>query len=543
MIKINRIAMIACAIFVFAGIANACTVSDPAFQVLGVTWGNSTLHFEAGPGSNYAPLTVTMGYYGGTCNLYNVKGFIQLSPPFTSFNGSSYVTYYIPEVAANSTFSLTFRLDISNSTSAGQNLTFSYPLYVYWNQTSSFRNSQEYNIDVPLKGSVELQFNTFNRSIDGEGFDNISVMIVNKGTGIAHNISMELGQVQGVSIASQPTTVKELLPGAAANVSFSAYISQIGGGTVLQIPSNVTYYDAYGYEQRSSQELGFYTGYGSGYPVTISLNPGSIYAEVPETVNIVVQNNGDAKINNVYAEIVGSSSVSVLSPNEWASMGTVAPHSSANLQASIFSTSTTGVSPLQLMLEYSIGGKVQSLNKTYNLLTPGLIELEQVSSSVIPARPTAGGIFSVTATLDNVGPSTAYSVKATPELSDGIRNLGANSTFIGNVQADTPTSFTLSFLAPSKEGAYSIPVVLSYLNNLDNISQQIVYFNFTVASSGNAISGAGPVAIAGSTGAAAYGYRKSGGGLGIVVIVVIIIIAAAALLIWKARKKKGRRGK
>jgi len=118
--------------------------------------------------------------------------------------------------------------------------------------------------------------------------------------------------------------------------------------------------------------------------------------------------------------------------------------------------------------------------RNIGLLSQGLIDLQMVDYSILPEKPTIGQIFSVTVTLTNIGTIVSSAVTATPHPPSDFKMFGSNSIFIGDMQVNTPTTFTLSILISdsTKPGRYHVPIELTYFDNLRN--QYSVTRNITV---------------------------------------------------------------
>ncbi|MCJ7770852.1 hypothetical protein MUP37_04665, partial [Candidatus Bathyarchaeota archaeon] len=145
---------------------------------------------------------------------------------------------------------------------------------------------------------------------------------------------------------------------------------------------------------------------------------------------------------------------------------------SAQVAIRAFAPTTTASSALlQIYLKYYDNDEVLTQEtRTLGLLSKGIIDLELVDYSVIPKSPSTGQIFSITATMTNTGTVTAYSLTATPNLTSAFKIFGSRSIFIGDVQANTQTTFTLSLQVDNKTapGDYLIKVELSFSDNLRN---------------------------------------------------------------------------
>lgn len=85
----------------------------------------------------------------------------------------------------------------------------------------------------------------------------------------------------------------------------------------------------------------------------------------------------------------------------------------------------------------------------------------------MPEVVSVGRPGSVTITLVNVGTTTATATYIIPVETEYVRPL-TRSTFIGNVQVNTPTTFTISFMVEKKPRGevVTLPLVVTYMDNL-----------------------------------------------------------------------------
>ena len=105
-----------------------------------------------------------------------------------------------------------------------------------------------------------------------------------------------------------------------------------------------------------------------------------------------------------------------------------------------------------------------------NLLISEQVQLQLIQSIQIPSIATKGDIVSVTGTLVNRGAGTAYGVIVYENAQSNFIPISGNTYYIGNIAPNSLVTFTFSFLVSnsSKAGNYTIPVVISYENNLNH---------------------------------------------------------------------------
>ncbi|MEM0265032.1 MAG: hypothetical protein QXP13_03485, partial [Candidatus Methanomethylicia archaeon] len=143
-------------------------------------------------------------------------------------------------------------------------------------------------------------------------------------------------------------------------------------------------------------------------------------------------------------------------------------------------TSATG--SLTIVVSYYDTEKQISRSETnqFTILLKGFIEITLTDVTIIPSSPRPGSPFSITITITNTGTSTAYATHAIPILENlPIQPFGSRSVYIGNVDVNMPTTFTLNLqLLNTTQSQVKLPVMLRYMDNLRYISN--VIFNITI---------------------------------------------------------------
>ncbi len=539
----NRMLLLAFGIVLlsFGAVGAACTnPSESSIKILGVQWGNSTHPIAAGPGSRDVPLTVSMESFGNNCALSNIEGTMVTYGGVSNFNGSTYARYFLSGADAYSIFYMVFYLNIASNASVGQNTIESFPIYIAWNytQNSTIRNTQELNVSIPMRGSPSLAFSVPSPSLVAGQTNNVTVQVANKGTGYAYDIGMSVASSPVINLIGQPSTVSELAPGATANILFSAYVSPTLQGDDVTLNLNTHYIDPYGYNETNTSAAGVYVLQGQG-GVSVSASDQSLFSGEVNNANIIITNNGDSPISSIYVTLAPSSSLSLIGSDGYALIPLIGAHSNATIPLEMYPSTSGTVANLGVELSYSGG----SVSRTLSFLTPGYINLSTVSSTVLPAAPQIGEIFTLTSTLDNLGSETAYAVTVTAHPPKGIRTVGQNSSFIGDVAADTPTAVTLSFTAEQgvSPGSYAIPVTFSYVNNINQKLNQTLNYTVDISQASAPVNSTGQGHVVTANGKTYY-VNGGGGGTIIGVIIVIIVVAIVAYLYIRRRKNsKGRK--
>ncbi len=471
-----------------SGVANALncqTLTAPNFNIIGVTWGNATNPALAGPGSRDVPLVVTLQSFGNACDLYQVVGTINLYGQISNFNGSYTAKDYIQELPPTSIFTMTFYLNIANNTAVGQNAILKYPFYISWNYTNSTtRNTQSYVLQIPMKGYPVLNFTLADPSLVVGEINNITLKLSNTGNSYASNISTKVSSSSSISFISQPGKISLLNPGESNTISFYGYISPSLSGQPVILTVTSHYINPYGYNTTVINDVGAYASPNPSTTISISASNASLLVGKLQNLNITVSNYGKYTVDNITLLLNPVSPLSVIGNDNLLFIPKLAPGESDDIPIILYVQSTTSpVADLEITLSYIQNNQAQTSSRSISFLTPGYINLTSISSILIPNPPHAGQIFSVTATLDNVGSQSALAATVTSSPPDGMTIVGENSTFIGSIPVYTPTAFTISFL-PSKTmnpGVYSIPVTVSYLNNLNQRLNSSFVFDVNIS--------------------------------------------------------------
>lgn len=267
-------------------------------------------------------------------------------------------------------------------------------------------------------------------------------------------------------------------------------------------------------------------------PLTISILPKVLISGKIENITLNLTNNGKTALNyiSMHASVPNMDGTFLgIQPIQ---VRTIAPRNSVNLGESVFIYSNASQSfPMNFSISLYNGTQIEQIAYNPIVLSSGIINITPSSVTISPQKPTAGGIFSISLVLTDVGTAGASTVTVTPLPTAGFEAYGSNSTFVGDMQADvqTPVTLTLTSLTSLKAGNYVIPVRINYLNNLrQNLSTTVEV----------------PVAVGGSAStfnalsAAARQYGSSRGSTSLILVAVLAIVAIVFIVLF-LRERKG----
>ncbi len=536
-----RIATLAFGILMMLGMTvNATTycstLSGSNFKIISVIWGNSTHPVAAGPGQRDVPLTVTLESYGNQCELQGVQGYLQLYGGFSNYNGSAYAESYQATVQPYSTFSMVFYLNIADNVTAAPNKTFTYPLYISYNYTNeTSRNTQFYNLAIPFGGAPQLSFNVKNHALVAGAINNVTVEVTNSGSGYASDVSATPTQSSNISLVNQTKTIPSIAPNQTKNISMYLYVSPGIAGQATTLPLNTQYITPYGYNTSSTVDLSVYALPISQSEIVVSASTYDLVSGSVDYTNITIKNNGSSQISNLTVQLSPQSPLALIGSDGFYNIPSLSPGETYIIPVQLYlSSSTNTVSSLVVNLDYA----TQTSSRTLSFLAPGYINITSVSTTLLPSNPSVGSIFSLTSTLNNLGTTTASSATVTAYPPNGLTIVGQDTTFIGSIPTDTPTAFTMSFIVSqnAKPGRYTIPVTLTYSNNLNQRENTTFQYSVNVSAYGpNTVIGDQEQGQTGSGGVVVS--KNSGTGL-VIPIIIVVIIAAVAYYLYGRRKKR-----
>lgn len=558
--RILRTSLLTVAIVMLAlGVASAAsscqTWSTPNIKVVSITWGNSTHSVSAAPGNRDVPLTVTLESYDTNCELQNVVATLSPYGGITDFTGASTSVVYLQDIQPPSIVNLVFHLNIGSNVSMGPYDSATYPLVLSWDSDNGSTNvQQQLNVQVPLEGAANLSFKTSAPDIIAGKITNVTISVSNTGSGIASDISTTASSSAGVSLLSQPQLIPTLAPNETKNVTLQLYIapsqagnSQAGASVILGLDTH--YINPYGYNTSISNNLGLFASLPSPASVLVSVQNQTLVSGKITGMNLTVFNSGTDPITNLSVVLTPVSPLSIIGSDNLNTVPKISPGESANLPITLYvQSSTSAVSTLDISLVYVLDNQQVTTSRTISFLNPGNVNATLVSTVVSPSVPTPGQIFSITSTIENTGSQSATAASVSPEPPKGITILGENTTFLGSIAVDTPTAMTVSFtVSPSaKAGEYTIPVVLSYLNNLNQRQNKTFYYSVQVGSAITGASGSTVVTTSNSSyrhgnfssSPAYYQSRRSNFLIYIAAAAVVIIVVAGGVGYYLYRKGK-----
>jgi len=225
-----------------------------AFEITGTAWGTSTAPLSPGPGSQDAPLIVTL-LYQGACSLTVASFELGLSNPIVGTNGDNEPTTYEVNLASDTAVSETYYVNVVSTASLN---TYTFPLYVVYSNSYYTSISQTLEVSVPLKGTVALSFAANVPYLVAGAVNEVTVSVSNTGSGNASLITPQATPSGQLSILNQLSQIAELPPGTTVNQTLRIFVPSSLLGSAASVTLSASYDDAYSVSRAATQMLGFY---------------------------------------------------------------------------------------------------------------------------------------------------------------------------------------------------------------------------------------------------------------------------------------------
>ncbi len=372
-------------------------------------------------------------------------------------SGSLLIVIYIPPTAQQSPLSLSITLSYIDP-------------YGYLRSYS-----QQLGFYVLMSEQSLLIVNVSSNTIQ-PGFNNVSLYIVNRGSTPIYNLFLTVTPASPLALVNSDGRiyVGDLVGGGSWSSQLVIFMAR-PAATPQQMYSTgnvrvtLTYYDQSGSLKTETRDL-FLIIYIPPIvsPIEVSLDPQVLVTGIINNASIYIRNTGSQGIDNITVSISTAGQLSIIGSGSFQVRRLSAGEQIAIPLKIYIPATASPTASLQVGLGYYLSGAFYQDTKILGVISRGIIEIMVTDYTLIPETPSPGQVFSITVTLTNQGTITASAVTAIPQQVQGFRLFGSRSVFIGDMQVNSPTIFTITLIAlnTTSPGRYEIPVQLVYYDNL-----------------------------------------------------------------------------
>ena len=253
---------------------------------------------EVDPGDGRVPFTISMANVG-TADITGVRGELYMPFGFSSIDddGPTIQANAESNVRAGEIFSITFFVDLSDELDINQ-----YPATVkvdYSRIRESGVRMDYFGFDFRVTGSGVINVNAQHPFLTALQHNTFGIIISNNGTAPISGVSAEIAEFSDSKVAIPETDwpVGSIKPGETRHLSGSIYVPDLSG-EILQLPLEITYFDAYGEQHTITRNVDFYV------LGLIDIRVGDVdVLEVSDTPTITGQITNEGNENALYGSI------------------------------------------------------------------------------------------------------------------------------------------------------------------------------------------------------------------------------------------------
>ncbi|MEM1611048.1 MAG: hypothetical protein QXQ57_05335 [Sulfolobales archaeon] len=309
------------------------------------------------------------------------------------------------------------------------------------------------------------------------GFNNLTLYLANNGDTPLYNLTLYITPTTPIALINSDGRyyVGNLDAGKSWFTTLTIFTTRSSPTpqqtyNIADLKISITYYDTTGYlraENRDIYLIIFTQPLTS--PISLDLEPQVLVTGKINNATLYIKNVGQDTIENlgVAISILGGQ-VSLIGSSV-TQIPRLSPEASLEVPLQIYVPPAASPSAtIQVDLSYYVEGVLFHETKGIGIVSRGIIDIKVTDYTIIPERPSPGQIFSITVTLTNLGTITASAVTASPISTQNIRVFGSRSVFIGDMQINSPTTFTVTFTISNSTppGRYEIPIQITYYDNL-----------------------------------------------------------------------------
>jgi len=464
-------------ILVISSLSCSASAENGDFTVIDSYWGTDQ-RVEVAPGETATLTIILRTEFHGTVK--NIEANLTLPSNFQSIGGSQKVTAtYSTGLAQGSLLKLLFPMYITPEAHIGN---YSAELEIrYYQENIVWKEPPRVRVKIffNITGRPEIKLQTSNFELR-EGKQITSLELKNIGEAKAYNLKISEISSSNVIIGDY-FYEGSIEAGKNQSIDLNLMVPPGTEGKAVTALVKGSYYGPLNAAYQFSQSIQFIIKQVEAKPIiSIYLSSSELSIGKSENLTIFLKNTGLHDVSGVRVSLTADSILKLFTVSE-NYIENIESKKETTLPVQIYVPSTTQAATSTLTVSITYFDEVTRLTDYYdqkfNLLLRGFIDISLTDVTVIPSSPRMGSSFSITMTVTNIGTSAASAAYAIPSLENlPLSSFGAKSSYIGNVEINSPITFTLNLQANnSTMKDIVLPVTLKYMDNLRTIHEE--YFN------------------------------------------------------------------
>ncbi len=430
-------------IVIVLGIMNLSSAQSlNQFSVINSYFGTNGNQIYPVPGQQDVPFTIVLQntynakYVNASFMLYNFNS------GFKPTNGQNSVTESMPIIDPDQQFSITFYVNIPSYAKES-----TYDLDLQIESNGSFSNEDTILVPFQYGGVPKLHYSLEPSTLIPGKINNVTLNITNDGSANIENLQINLNNNEGISLLNSINEISNLNINSSAYKNLSFYVPDSSASSTADFIATSSILNGYG--QPQILNYSFSIPVGSTPILLLNQTDTSAYIDSSTPLSFKLSNIGSSNITNVEVSFdIGDISGASVVNNITEYFPVIKANSSINYTPVISSgpsVSEGGYSgDITVSYENSLGQELSQqfpIGFTISGLSNLVIQNSQTTSIELPSNEI---IATLSGTFVDEGSDNAYYTTLYGYLEEGNKIIGSNSTYIGEIQTDSPMPFSIS---------------------------------------------------------------------------------------------------
>lgn len=463
-------------LFSIVGIEVQPALASGNFIVAQVVWGTPSNPVSVGPNVGNQILTVVLQYLGFG-QVTGIRSYIELPAGFTNTTGGNQTWAYAQSASPGSLVTLQYTINIGN-VSLG---TYYANLYVMYSSTT-----ESYQIRFDVKGIVEFEANSSFFELVPGVINNVSLTLINKGTGNASSVSVTVLSPQQVGlIGNQVFKLGNIPSGKSVSFNVSLYVPASLSGSSIPLTLQTSYIDPYGYSKISTQTVYFLVLLPQPTSLVLSLYPYQITSGTENTLIFNITNTGSTAVKYLTITFASSQLTFTNFDGKWY-VGTLDSGMTKSINVTVYtSASSGGVAQITGSLSYVDASGI-SRTETRTL---GVMLLQQTLTTFVistaPQQLISNKENVLMINLTNTGSTMMYGVTLTFTPPSQMVFEGFDGKwYVGDVKPkETKTLIIKTYVTSPSSVVLQLPVAVSFTDSSGVLRNENRIIGFTILTS------------------------------------------------------------
>jgi hypothetical protein len=305
----------------------------------------------------------------------------------------------------------------------------------------------------------QLQVSVSPSSLDPGAANDVAVTVANAGPSPVLSLDVSVS-ASGAALLGSANPLTASLGRLEAGEARELRLKLLPSSTLVTLTVKLGYADASG--SYAEKAFSFALPVGSS-AILVSIEPQTLPTASATPALLVVRNLGGETVRDATIYFSAQPGSSVTIEPQTASLGDVEPGGAARVPVTVkvpYGERGARSVPFTLVYRGADGG-LRVVRDAVTFVAAEEARVAITSLELAPARPAAGSIATISATLMNLGSAPVYGVNVTIALPEGLAPARSAYYFVGQLSPYTPTAVPFS-VRVERPGSYRVLVTVEY---------------------------------------------------------------------------------